>query len=75
MAMQMVMRPERFDVVVTTIYGDVLPFSMGLVGGLVTGAANMGKEQAMFGHAWLRTRYRRSRKSNPMALLFSSLML
>jgi isocitrate dehydrogenase (NAD+) len=51
MAMQMVMRPERFDVVVTTnLFGDILSdLASGLVGGLgVTGAANMGDEQAMF---------------------------
>ena len=51
MAMQMVMRPERFDVVVTTnLFGDILSdLASGLVGGLgVTGAANMGDDQAMF---------------------------
>ena len=79
MAMQMVMRPERFDVVVTTnLFGDVLSdLASGLVGGLgVTGAANMGKEQAMFeavhGSA---PDIAGQGKANPMALLFSSLML
>jgi isocitrate dehydrogenase (NAD+) len=79
MAMQMVMRPERFDVVVTTnLFGDILSdLASGLVGGLgVTGAANMGDEQAMFeavhGSA---PDIAGQGKANPMALLFSSLML
>jgi isocitrate dehydrogenase (NAD+) len=79
MAMQMVMRPERFDMVVTTnLFGDILSdLASGLVGGLgVTGAANMGDEQAMFeavhGSA---PDIAGQGKANPMALLFSSLML
>jgi isocitrate dehydrogenase (NAD+) len=79
MAMQMVMRPERFDVVVTTnLFGDILSdLASGLVGGLgVTGAANMGDSEAMFeavhGSA---PDIAGQGKANPMALLFSSLML
>jgi isocitrate dehydrogenase (NAD+) len=79
MAMQMVMRPERFDVVVTTnLFGDILSdLASGLVGGLgVTGAANMGDNEAMFeavhGSA---PDIAGQGKANPMALLFSALML
>ena len=79
MAMQMVMRPERFDLVVTTnLFGDILSdLASGLVGGLgVTGAANMGDDEAMFeavhGSA---PDIAGQGKANPMALLFSALML
>lgn len=79
MAMQMVMRPERFDLVVTTnLFGDILSdLASGLVGGLgVTGAANMGDNEAMFeavhGSA---PDIAGQGKANPMALLFSALML
>lgn len=79
MAMQMVLRPQQFDVIVTTnLFGDILSdLASGLVGGLgVTGAANIGDDAAMFeavhgsapdiaGHG----------KANPTALLFSSLMM
>ncbi|MEP5836080.1 MAG: isocitrate/isopropylmalate dehydrogenase family protein, partial [Balneola sp.] len=78
MAMQMVMRPERFDVVVTTnLFGDILSdLASGLVGGLgVTGSANIGDDAAMFeavhGSA---PDIAGQNKANPIALLFSSLM-
>jgi len=79
MAMQMVMRPERFDVVVTTnLFGDILSdLASGLVGGLgVTGAANMGDNEAMFEavHGSAPDIVGQG-KANPMALLFSALML
>lgn len=79
MAMQMVMRPQRFDVVVTTnLFGDILSdLSSGLVGGLgVTGSANIGDNAAMFeavhGSA---PDIVGLNKANPLALLFSSLMM
>tara|TARA_R110002124_G_scaffold45693_1_gene137928 strand:- start:30225 stop:31229 length:1005 start_codon:yes stop_codon:yes gene_type:complete len=79
MAMQMVMRPERFDIVVTTnLFGDILSdLASGLVGGLgVTGSANIGDDAAMFeavhGSA---PDIAGQNKANPIALLFSSLML
>lgn len=79
MAMQMVLRPEQFDIVVTTnLFGDILSdLASGLVGGLgVTGAANIGDDAAMFeavhGSA---PDIAGQNKANPLALLFSSLML
>ena len=79
MAMQMVMRPQRFDVVVTTnLFGDILSdLASGLVGGLgVTGAANIGDDAGMFeavhGSA---PDIAGQNKANPLALLFSSLMM
>ena len=79
MAMQMVMRPQRFDVVVTTnLFGDILSdLASGLVGGLgVTGAANIGDNAAMFeavhGSA---PDIAGQNKANPLALLFSSIMM
>ncbi|HEY2850863.1 MAG TPA: isocitrate/isopropylmalate family dehydrogenase [Gemmatimonadaceae bacterium] len=50
-AMELVMRPERFDVVVTTnLFGDILSdLTSGLVGGLgLTPGANIGKGAAIF---------------------------
>ncbi|MCH8494514.1 MAG: isocitrate/isopropylmalate dehydrogenase family protein [Balneolales bacterium] len=79
MAMQMVMRPEQFDVVVTTnLFGDILSdLASGLVGGLgLTGSANIGEKHAMFeavhGSA---PDIAGQKKANPSALLFSSLMM
>ena len=49
--MQMVVRPERFDVIVTSnLFGDILSdLAAGLVGGLgVTPGANIGNGAAMF---------------------------
>lgn len=78
-AMQMVLNPRRFDVVVTTnLFGDILSdLASGLVGGLgVTGAANIGKEHAIFeavhGSA---PDIAGKNIANPMALLFSALMM
>lgn len=51
MAMQMVLRPEQFDVIVTTnLFGDILSdLASGLVGGLgLAPGANIGGEVAMF---------------------------
>lgn len=79
MAMQMVMRPQRFDIIVTTnLFGDILSdLASGLVGGLgVTGAANIGDDAAMFeavhGSA---PDIAGQQKANPIALLFSALMM
>lgn len=79
MAMQMVMRPAQFDVVVTTnLFGDILSdLASGLVGGIgVTGSANIGDEAAMFeavhGSA---PDIAGKGEANPTALLFSALMM
>ncbi len=50
-AMELVMRPERFDVLVTTnLFGDILSdLTSGLVGGLgLTPGANIGTDAAIF---------------------------
>ncbi len=79
MAMQMVINPARFDVVVTTnLFGDILSdLASGLVGGLgLTGSANIGKEHAIFeavhGSA---PDIAGQNKANPTALLFSAIMM
>jgi isocitrate dehydrogenase (NAD+) len=79
MAMQMVMRPEQFDVIVTTnLFGDILSdLASGLIGGLgLTGAANVGDDSAMFeavhGSA---PDIAGQNKANPIAFLLSSLMM
>lgn len=79
MAMQMVMRPYRFEVIVTTnLFGDILSdLSSGLVGGLgVTGAGNIGDDCAIFeavhGSA---PDIAGQGKANPIAFLFSALMM
>lgn len=79
MAMQMVMRPQQFDVVVTTnLFGDILSdLASGLVGGLgVTSGANIGDKYAVFeavhGSA---PDIAGQNKANPTALLFSALMM
>ncbi len=78
-AMQMVIRPEIFDIIVTTnLFGDILSdLASGLVGGLgVTGSANMGDQHAMFeavhGSA---PDIAGQGKANPTALLLSALMM
>lgn len=79
MAMQMVMRPYRFEVIVTTnLFGDILSdLASGLVGGLgVTGAGNIGDDAAIFeavhGSA---PDIAGEGKANPIAFLFSALMM
>lgn len=79
MAMQMVLNPQRFDVVVTTnLFGDILSdLAAGLVGGLgLTGSANLGSEYALFeavhGSA---PDIAGKGMANPTALLFSAIML
>lgn len=79
MAMQMVIHPSQFDVIVTTnLFGDILSdLASGLVGGLgVTGAANIGDDAAMFeavhGSA---PDIAGKGIANPTAVLFSALMM
>lgn len=79
MAMQMVLDPNQFDVIVTTnLFGDILSdLASGLVGGLgLTGAANIGDDAAMFeavhGSA---PDIAGQNKANPIAFLLSSLMM
>ena len=50
-AMQLVMNPERFDVIVTTnLFGDILSdLCAGLIGGLgLAPGANLGHQHAIF---------------------------
>src|SRR6056297_668564 len=79
MAMQMVLDPKQFDVIVTTnLFGDILSdLASGLVGGLgLTGAANVGDDAAMFeavhGSA---PDIAGQNKANPVAFLLSALMM
>jgi isocitrate dehydrogenase (NAD+) len=79
MAMQMVLNPGQFDIIVTTnLFGDILSdLASGLVGGLgVTGAANIGDDAAMFeavhGSA---PDIAGKGIANPTAVLFSALMM
>lgn len=79
MAMQMVINPQQFDVIVTTnLFGDILSdLASGLIGGLgVTGAANIGDDAAMFeavhGSA---PDIAGQGLANPIAMLFSALMM
>ena len=79
MCMQMVIRPEQFDVIVTTnLFGDILSdLSAGLVGGLgVVAGANIGDDMAIFeavhGSA---PDIAGQGKANPTALLRSALLL
>jgi isocitrate dehydrogenase (NAD+) len=79
MAMQMVIRPEQFDIIVTTnLFGDILSdLASGLVGGLgVTGAANIGDDAAIFeavhGSA---PDIAGQNLANPTAMLFSAMMM
>ena len=79
MCMQLVNKPEQFDVVVTTnLFGDILSdLCAGLVGGLgVVAGANIGDEMAVFeavhGSA---PDIAGQGKANPTALLRSALMM
>lgn len=79
MCMQLVIRPEQFDVVVTTnLFGDILSdLCAGLVGGLgVVAGANIGDNAAIFeavhGSA---PDIAGQGKANPTALLRSALMM
>jgi len=79
MCMQMVMYPQRYDVVVTTnLFGDILSdLGAGLVGGLgIVPGANIGNECAIFeavhGSA---PDIAGQGKANPTALLQSAIMM
>jgi isocitrate dehydrogenase (NAD+) len=79
MTMQLVKRPQRFDVVVApNLYGDIVSdLCAGLVGGLgVAPGANIGDEVAVFepthGSA---PKYAGQNKVNPMAMMLSGVMM
>ncbi len=77
--MQLVMKPERFDVLVMpNLYGDIVSdLTSGLIGGLgMLPSSNLGKEFAMFeavhGSA---PKKAGTNTANPSALLFSACMM
>lgn len=79
MAMQLVLKPEQYDVLVTpNLYGDILSdLCAGLVGGLgLAPGANIGDEVAVFepvhGSA---PKYAGLNKINPMAIILSSTLM
>lgn len=79
MCMQLVQRPEAYDVIVTpNLYGDIISdLCAGLVGGLgVAPGANIGDRAVVFeathGSA---PKYAGLNKSNPMALMLSGVMM
>jgi isocitrate dehydrogenase (NAD+) len=79
MCMQLVQKPECYDVLVLpNLYGDIISdLSAGLIGGLgVAPGANIGSQYAVFepvhGSA---PKYARQNKVNPMAMMFSGVML
>ncbi len=79
LCMQLVQRPEQFDVLVLpNLYGDIISdLCAGLVGGLgVAPGANIGDEIALFepthGSA---PKYKGMNKVNPMAMMFSGMLM
>lgn len=79
LCMQLVMRPEQFDVLVLpNLYGDIVSdLCAGLIGGLgVAPGANIGKDIAIFeavhGSA---PKYAGLNKANPTALILSAAMM
>ncbi len=79
LAMQLVMNPQQFDVLLTTnLYGDIVSdLCAGLVGGLgLVPGANIGKAYAVFeavhGSA---PDIAGKNKANPLAVFFSSLLM
>jgi len=79
MCMQLVKKPQQFDVVATSnLYGDILSdLCAGLVGGLgVAPGANIGTDIAVFeathGSA---PKYTGQNKVNPIAMMLSGVML
>jgi isocitrate dehydrogenase (NAD+) len=79
MCMQLVQKPEMYDVLVLpNLYGDIISdLSAGLIGGLgVAPGANIGSQCAVFepvhGSA---PKYAGQNKVNPMAMMFSGVML
>jgi isocitrate dehydrogenase (NAD+) len=79
MCMQLVQKPELYDVIVTTnLYGDILSdLCAGLIGGLgIAPGANIGDEYAIFepvhGSA---PKYRGLNKVNPSAMILSGVLM
>ena len=79
LCMQLVQRPEQFDVLVLpNLYGDIISdLCAGLVGGLgVAPGANIGDDMALFepthGSA---PKYAGMNKVNPMAMMFSGMLM
>ncbi len=79
MSMQLVQKPQQFDVIVTTnLYGDILSdLCAGLVGGLgVAPGANLSADLALFepthGSA---PKYTGMNKVNPMAMMLSGVLM
>jgi isocitrate dehydrogenase (NAD+) len=79
MAMQLVQKPELYDVLVMpNLYGDILSdLGAGLIGGLgLAPGANIGDEYAVFepthGSA---PKYAGLNKVNPMAMMFSAVLM
>jgi isocitrate dehydrogenase (NAD+) len=79
MTMQLVRRPQQFDVLVLpNLYGDIISdLCAGLVGGLgLAAGANLGDEAAIFeathGSA---PKYKGQNKVNPMAMMLSGVMM
>ena len=79
MTMQLVKKPQQFDVIVTpNLYGDILSdLCAGLVGGLgLAPGANIGDDYALFeathGSA---PKYKGLNKVNPMALMLSGVIM
>ncbi len=79
MAMQLVRRPQQFDVIVApNLYGDILSdLCAGLIGGLgLAPGANLGDDIAVFepthGSA---PGYKGQNKVNPMAMMLSGVMM
>jgi isocitrate dehydrogenase (NAD+) len=79
MTMQLVKKPQQFDVVVTpNLYGDILSdLCAGLVGGLgLAPGANIGDNYALFEptHGSV-PKYRGMNKVNPMAMILSGIIM
>jgi isocitrate dehydrogenase (NAD+) len=79
MSMQLVQKPENFDVLLLpNLYGDIISdLAAGLVGGLgVAPGANLGDNVAVFeathGSA---PKYKGQNKVNPMAMMFSGVLM
>jgi isocitrate dehydrogenase (NAD+) len=79
MTMQLVKKPQQFDVIVTpNLYGDILSdLCAGLIGGLgLASGANIGDEYSLFepthGSA---PKYKGMNKVNPMAMMLSGVTM
>ena len=77
-AMQLVMNPERFDVLVTTnLFGDILSdLCSGLIGGLgLAPGANLGPARHLRSRPWQCPDIAGQDKANPTALLLAAAMM